>query len=90
LRDNEKIEITGRPGIFLVNFLQGFRRDFPLLLLFSFSFSLFFSFLMLDLNRPSLPSSLLFGAEIINRPVHYRFEWSAKDAAAAVFYHEKE
>lgn len=44
---------------------------------------------MLDLNRPSLPSSLLFGAEIINRPVHYRFEWSAKDAAAAVVYQKK-
>lgn len=40
--------------------------------------------LRLDLNRPSLPSSLPFGAGIINRLVHYRFEWSAKDTAVGL------
>lgn len=49
----------------LINFLQGFRGDF--------------SPLRLDLNRPSLPSSLPFGAEIINRSCSLPL-WVAGDA----------
>lgn len=66
------METTDRPGIFLANFLQGFAKT---------------SLSILNLNRPSLPSSLPLGAEIINRPAHYRVVRSAKDAT--MVYHER-